>query len=223
MKEIPFRLKELFFCLFFFLVFGVPLVFFESISFSSFFISFSLSFLFLIFWKIFLGLSWFNFFSLILGPLNLLLIKYWFKRELIFLLFLLFAFLFLKKYFSPFEIQKKWREFIFAFLFWLWIVNSYSFLFILEKPFLFSLCFYLLGLMFFSFLYFVFNYEHFSLLNIKTRLFFALLILINLEFFWLLSFLSLSLFVLSTALLVFFYLFFYYKNILKYFKVIGIF
>jgi hypothetical protein len=162
------------------------------------------------------GLSWFNFVSLFLGAFVFLILSFWLSKFWLFLFLFFFLFAFLQKYFSSFLEQKRWREIIFAFLFWLWILNSYSFSNLFGLPFIYSLSFYLSGLLIFSFFYFLFNYQDFSFINLKTKIFFFLFILINLEFFWLLSFFSLPLFIVASFALTFFYVFFYYKYFLKF-------
>lgn len=195
---------------FFFLLFSFCLI--GSIVFSlSFFQSIFLCFLVILFWKVFLGLSWFNFTSLLLAffEANILIL---FAKPLWVIGFaLIFLCLFWKKIFSsefsPLSKESYWREFLFYYLFLFWIIISYGFYFFLNYPFLFGFLFYALGFIIFSYFYFLFT----NVLYPDFLLSFFVLALINLEFFLLLSYLSLSTLILSIlAILVFRLVIYYY-------------
>jgi len=105
--------------------------------------------------------------------------------------------------------EKHWRDIIFYYLFLGWIVISYGSYFFLNYSFGISFLMYILGLAFFSYLYFLFLNISF----INFWLSFLVLILINLEFFLLFSYLSSSVLVLSIFLLLIFRFFaYFYKN-----------
>ncbi len=207
------NLREILFFFFYFSFLAYSLLAFKGFSFFAFFIIFFL----LILWKVLRGLSWINFLSLFLIAFELLFLASWLDKILVFFIGFLIFFIFFKKYFLPLENQKIWREYLLAILFLFWIVNSYA-LYFLNKPLIFSFLFYAFGLLIFLSLYFFFQYENFSLFNEKTRSIFLSLLLINLEIFWLLSFLNLPLLILSGLSLSFFYLFFHYKYLLKIFR-----
>ncbi|MGB9680664.1 MAG: hypothetical protein ACPLXL_01820 [Minisyncoccia bacterium] len=217
MKEKILNLLNLREIIFFFLYFSLLtyfLLFFKGFS----LLAFLMIIFLLVLWKALKGLSWINFLSLFLIAFELLFLVSWLNRVLVFLIGFLLFFLFFRKYLLPVENQKIWREYLLTTLLWLWIASSYSLYFFAGKPFIFSFIFYFFGLFIFLAFYFFFQYEDFSLFNEKTRSIFFSLLLINLEIFWLLSFLSLPLLVLSGLDLMFFYLFFHYKYFLKLFK-----
>jgi len=97
-------------------------------------------------------------------------------------------------------------------------MNAYSLYFLAEQPFLYSLIFYAVGLISFLPFYFLFRYEIFSLAREKTKIIFLLLILFNLEIFWLLSFFSLPFVLLSTLDILIFYSLFYYQSLFRVYK-----
>jgi len=206
---------------FFFLLFSSCLI--GSIVFSlSFFQSIFLCFLVILFWKVFLGLSWFNFVSLILAFFEANILILFAKPLWVISFVLIFLCLFWKKLFSsPAQQQvvcgvnsarnqgkeSYWREFLFYYLFLFWIIISYGFYFFLNYPFLFGFLFYALGFIIFSYFYFLFT----NVLYPDFLLSFFVLALINLEFFLLLSYLSLSTLILSIlAILVFRLVIYYY-------------
>jgi len=204
---------------FFFLLFSFCLI--GSIVFSlSFFQSIFLCFLVILFWKVFLGLSWFNFVSLLLAFFEANILILFAKPLWVISFVLIFLCLFWKKLFSSVAPpagragrnqgeENYWREFLFYYLFLFWIIISYGFYFFLNYPFLIGFLFYTLGFIIFSYFYFLFT----NVLSPDFLLSFFVLALINLEFFLLLSYLSLSTLILSIlAILVFRLVIYFYEN-----------
>jgi len=215
-KNYQFNLKELVFLVGLVFILGYFVFFSQGFSFLSLFFFF----LFLLLWKIISGLSWFNFFSLFVGMINLTISSFWLEKWLGGILALIFLLIFFKKYTSP-PSDLLWREFLLVYLFWFWTMNAYSLYFLAEQPFLYSLIFYAVGLISFLPFYFLFRYEIFSLAREKTKIIFLLLILFNLEIFWLLSFFSLPFVLLSTLDILIFYSLFYYQSLFRVYKKIA--
>jgi hypothetical protein len=90
--------------------------------------------------------------------------------------------------FFPSSKEKYWQELLFYYLFLFWIIISYSFYFFLNYSFIVGFLFYILGLISFSYFYFFVT----ETLRSEFLPSFLILILINLEFFLLLSFFSIS-------------------------------
>lgn len=176
----------------FFLLYSLCLI--GSIFFSlSFFQSIFLCFAVIFLWKLFLGLSWFNLAFLFLAFLEVNILALYVKPLWMIGFILIFLYLFWKRLFSPLPKGKNWQEILFYYFFLFWIIISYGFYFFLNYPFWVGFLSYVLGLIVFSYFYFFF-------INIVRRDFlpaFFVLILINLEFFLLLSYLSVSTLVLG--------------------------
>jgi hypothetical protein len=187
-----------------------------------------IGFLIILFWKILLGMSWVNFSFLFICFFEANIINFFIKPLWVVLFVLLFLFFFWRRCFSnkiknqglesngnklifiaSSKKEKHWRDIIFYYLFLGWIVISYGSYFFLNYSFGISFLMYILGLAFFSYLYFLFLNISF----INFWLSFLVLILINLEFFLLFSYLSSSVLVLSIFLLLIFRFFaYFYKN-----------
>ena len=173
--------------LLFFLLYSFCLV--SSILFSlSFFWSIFICFLLIFLWKAFLGLSWFNFIFLFLASLEANILVSFVKPLWVVGFILIFLGLFWKKLFFPLPKEKYWQELLFYYLFLFWIIISYGLYFFLNYPFWTGFLVYALGLIGFSYFYF------FSTGALRSEFLpsFLVLILVNLEFFLLLSYLSLS-------------------------------
>ena len=171
----------------FFLVYSFCLI--GSILFSlNLFQSIFLCFLIIFLWKLFLGLSWFNFVFLFLAFLEANILILYVKPLWVICFIIVFLCLLGKKLFFSLSKGKSLQEPLFYYLFLFWAFISYGFYFFLNYPFLVGFLTYALGLIVFSYFYFF---------SINTSLpdflpSFFVLILINLEFFLLLSYLSFS-------------------------------
>jgi len=186
----------------FFSFFGIKIIFFfllysfcliGSILFPlNLFQSILLCFLIIFLWKLFLGLSWFNCVFLFLAFLEANILILYVKPLWIIGFILVFLCLFGKKLFSSSK-RTSWQEPLFYYLFLCWVIISYSFYFFLNYPFWIGFLSYALGLI-------VFSYFYFFSINTSFPDFlpsFFVLILINLESFLLLSYLSFSTLVLG--------------------------
>jgi len=178
--------------IFFFLLYSFCLI--GSILFSlNLFQSILLCFLIIFLWKLFLGLSWFNCVFLFLAFLEANILILYVKPLWIIGFILVFLYLFGKKLFFSSSKGISWQEPLFYYLFLCWTIISYSFYFFLNYPFWIGFLSYALGLI-------VFSYFYFFSINISFPDFlpsFFVLILINLESFLLLSYLSFSTLVLG--------------------------
>lgn len=179
--------------LFFFLLYSLALIFL--VLFNHDFWWIFLGLLAIVLWKIFFGLSWLNFNFFLLG---LLLIKilstffnpFWLFIIGVFLLFLLFKKIFYKSFLQSYL----WRYLSFYYLFFFWILASFGLYFFLNLSFILGFVFYLLGIIIFSLMYFAIEEKPF----LPNGL---IIVLLNTEIFWLMSYLTLPLSFL--ALLVF--------------------
>jgi len=191
----------------FFLFYSFCLI--GSILFSlSFFQSIFICFLLIFLWKAFLGLSWFNFIFLFLASLEVNLLTLFVKPLWAIGFILIFLGLFWKRLFFPLHKEKYWQELLFYYLFLFWIIISYGFYFFLNYPFWIAFLVYAFGLVGFSYFYF------FSIgaLHSKSLPSFLVLILVNLEFFLLLSSFSLSTLILGIlSLLVFRFVIYFFQ------------
>lgn len=184
----------------FFLVYSICLIsstLFALPFFQSIFICFLLIFL----WKAFLGLSWFNFIFLFLASLEASILVFFVKPLWVIGFILMFLVLFWKKLFFPLSKEKYWQELLFYYLFLFWIIISYGLYFFLNYPFWIGFLAYALGLIGFSYFYFFST----GILRSDFLLSFLVLILVNLEFFLLLSYLSMSTLVLGILSILVFY------------------
>lgn|GEM_PF-1977660 len=174
-------------------------------------------------WKIILGISWVNFSFLFFAFLEANTINSFLKPIWTIIFIFLFLLFFWKKCFayqrapmksqnsesnggkyltSPAssKMEKYWREVLFYYLFLTWVIISCGLYFFLNYSFSISFLIYLLGLMAFSYLYLVFSNIH----CFNFLLSFLVFLLVNLEFFVLLSYLSLNVLVLSILLVLLF-------------------
>ncbi len=191
--------------IFFFLIYSFCLI--SSIFFSlSFFPSIFLCFLIIGLWKLFLGLSWFNFVSLFLAFLEAHILVLYAKPLWVIGFILIFLYLFGKKIFFPLPKRKSSQEPLLYYLFLFWVIISYGLYFFLNYPFWFAFLIYALGLIIFSYFYF------FSINALPSDFLpsFFVLILINLEFFLLLSYISFSTLVLGILSILIFRLIIYF-------------
>jgi len=191
--------------IFFFLIYSFCLI--SSILFSlSFFQSIFLCFLITGLWKLFLGLSWFNFASLFLAFLEAHILVLYAKPLWVIGFILIFLYLFGKKIFFPLPKRKSSQEPLLYYLFLFWVIISYGLYFFLNYPFWFAFLIYALGLIIFSYFYF------FSINALPSDFLpsFFVLILINLEFFLLLSYISFSTLVLGILSILIFRLIIYF-------------
>jgi len=171
----------------FFLIYSICLI--SSVLFAlPFFQSIFICFLLIFLWKAFLGLSWFNFIFLFLASLEAGILVFFVKPLWVIGFILIFLGLFWKKLFFSLSKEKHWQELLFYYLFLFWIIISYGLYFFLNYPFWIGFLVYALGLIGFSYFYF------FSTGTLRSNflLSFLVLVLVNLEFFLLLSYLSMS-------------------------------
>lgn len=171
----------------FFLLYSFYLV--SSILFSLPFVqSIFLCFLLIFLWKTFLGLSWFNFIFLFLASIEANILVFFVKPLWVIGFILIFLGFFWKKLFHSLRREKYWQELLFYYLFLFWIIISYGLYFFLNYPFHIGFLVYALGLVGFSYFYF------FSIGILRSEFLpsFLVLILVNLEFFLFLSYLSLN-------------------------------
>jgi len=194
--------------IFFFLLYSFCLI--GSILFPlNLFQSIFLCFLIIFLWKLFLGLSWFNFVFLFLAFLEANILILYVKPLWVIGFILVFLCLFGKKLFFHSLKRKNWQEPLFYYLFLFWVIISYSLYFFLNYPFWVGFLIYTLGLIVFSYFYF------FSINTLLPDFLpsFFVLILINLEFFLLLSYIFFSTLVLGILSILIFrlviYLFLY--------------
>jgi hypothetical protein len=184
----------------FFLIYSICLI--SSALFAlPFFQSICICFLVIFLWKVFLGLSWFNFIFLFLASLESNILVFFVKPLWVIGFILIFLALFWKKLFFPLSKEKHWQELLFYYLFLFWIIISYGFYFFLNFPFWIGFLVYALGLIGFSYFYF------FSTGALQSDFLpsFLVLILVNLEFFLLLSYLSISTLALGILSILVFY------------------
>ena len=201
----------------FFSFFGIKMIFFfllysfcliGSILFSlNLFQSILLCFLIIFLWKLFLGLSWFNFVFLFLAFLEANVLILYTKPLWVIGFILVFLCLFGRKLFFSSSKEKNLSEPLFYYLFLCWAIISYSFYFFLNYPFCIGFSSYALGLMSFSSFYLFSINASFS--DVLPSFF--VLILINLESFLLLSYFSFSTLVLGIlSILVFHFVIYFF-------------
>ena len=159
-------------------------------------------------WKIFLGLSWFNFIFLFLSFFEANILVFFVKPLWVIGFILIFLGLFWRKLFFPSSKEKYWQELLFYYLFLFWIIISYGCYFFLNYSFLVGFLVYALGLIGFSYFYFFVT----EILRPGFLPSFLILILINLEFFLFLSCFSLSTLVLGIlSILVFRFIVYFFQ------------
>ena len=133
-------------------------------------------------WKIVVGMSWLNFSYLLLGYLEMRVLANWFNVWWLIPLFVILLILFFKKIITD---NKKSSQFLSYFISTGWILVSYGLYFYLNQPFFVSLMIYLGGLVLISYL-------NFLNLDKEISINFLIYLLINLEIYCLLSYLSLN-------------------------------
>ncbi|OQA44385.1 MAG: hypothetical protein BWY48_00131 [Parcubacteria group bacterium ADurb.Bin305] len=144
-----------------------------------------------LFWKIFSGLSWFNVCLIVLGLLEISLITLFFQPIFVYLIALIFLVILFYKLFSPQE--KLGRYLSFYFLHFFWIIDISSLYFLRNQSFWWSYLLYGVGVGLITFLYLLDSISDSSWLILT----FLVITLVSLELFWLISFLSLPLFLSS--------------------------
>ncbi len=160
--------------------------------------------LIVVFWKIFFGLSWFNFIFCLLSIFQISILAAFFHRWWLLLVTSILIVLLFKKIFSqkPEEV-KKWRLVCFYYLFFFWIViclGNYS---LLNLNFTLSFLLFTLGIIIYSLIYFLMEEKAFFLNGF-------IIILLNLESFWLINYLTLPLTFLSLLLFLHYWLILYF-------------
>lgn len=217
--------------LFFFILYAVALL--GSIIFNCNFTSAILICLVIVLlWKIILGISWVNFFFLNIAFIEANVLKSFLKLSWSLVFIFLFFFFFWQKCFaskknlpkknyledkkqgclvligfSPME--KYWREVLFYYLFLIWIIIAYGVYIFLNHSFSVSFIIYLLGLIIFLGLYFKFS----NITSLNLLLSFFILLLVNLEFFILFSYLSISVLAMSLLMvLIFRFLVYFFEH-----------
>ena len=133
-------------------------------------------------WKIVVGMSWLNFSYLLLGYLEMRVLANWFNVWWLIPLLVILLILFFKKIITD---NKKSSQFLSYFISTGWILISYGLYFYLNQPFFISLMIYLGGLILISYL-------NFLNLDKEISINFLIYLLINLEIYCLLSYLSLN-------------------------------
>lgn len=152
-------------------------------------------FLFILLWKIFNGMSWLNFAYLLLGYIELRGLASWLKPIWMITLTLLFLWVFFRKII----LDKKSSQLLSYCIATGWILMSYGLYFYLNWMFFVSLLIYLLGLALIAYLNFL-NLEKERSLNYLVYL------LLNVEAYWMFSYLSLDGLQFGSLILLFQYL-----------------
>ena len=154
---------------------------------------------FTLIWKIIAGMSWLNFSYLLLGYIELRILANWLRPFLLIVIALGLLWLFFRKII----LDKKSSQFLSYFIITGWILMSYGLYFYLNWPFFVSFLIYLSGLIPVSYLNFLSSEKEISL-NYLVYL------LLNLEAYWLLSYLSLNGLQFGGLILLFQYLILYF-------------
>ncbi len=179
----------------FFFLFAISLVGFLYFPSSLFF--WILSFLFVIGWKLLSGLSWVNFSYAILGLIEVKILALWLSPVYLSLFTLGLLILLFSKIFLPFS--KPSVYLILYYLLLTWIFISFGFYFLSSFPFIVSFLSYLGGTIIFLFL----------ISLIKQKIAFQdmiVLLLLEGEIFWLISYLSIKILPLSLLTFMIFWL-----------------
>lgn len=143
--------------------------------------------LIIIFWKIFFGLSWFNFIFFLISVFQIKFLATFFKFGWLLIFTIILIFLLFKKIFSRnLEENKKWRLLSFYYLFFFWILGCLGCYNYLNLNFSLSFLLFTLGVIIYSLMYFVMEEKKFVLNDF-------ILVIFNLEVFWLINYLTLSL------------------------------
>lgn len=168
--------KELVFYLLYFIVF--LFLIFRAFSFLK---GFLIIFVFVTIWKIIAGMSWRNFLYLILNYIEFYFLSSWLKPFWLIVITILSFWLFL----GSIILRQKSKDFLSYFIIINWILMCYGLYFYFSWPFITSFIIYLIGLSIISF----FN---FLALDKKISLNYWVYLLVNLEIYWLLTYLSLN-------------------------------
>lgn len=170
------QIKELVFYLLYFIVF--LFLIFRTFSFLK---GFLIIFVFVTIWKIIAGISWRNFLYLILNYIEFYFLSSWLKPFWLIVITILSFWLFL----GSIILCQKSKDFLSYFIIINWILMCYGLYFYFSWPFITSFIIYLIGLSIISF----FN---FLALDKKISLNYWVYLLVNLEIYWLLTYLSLN-------------------------------
>lgn len=147
-------------------------------------------------WKILFGLSWLNFCYLIIGFIELEFLSNWLKPFWLGLGLFLFLVLIFQKIILN---QKKTNSWLAYLISTGWIFSASGIYFYFNQPFLVSFIFYTSGLA-------LLTYLNFVMLDKKVSLNYLVYLLVNLEIYWLLSYLSLNGLQFALVILLFQYL-----------------
>jgi len=154
---------------------------------------------FTLIWKIIVGMSWLSFSYLLLGYIELRILANWLKPFWLIIIALILLWLFFRKSI----LNKKSSQFLSYFITTGWILMSYGLYFYLNWLFFVSFLIYLLGLTLISYL-------NFLSLEKEISLNYLVYLLLNLEAYWMLSYLSLNGLQFGGLILLFQYLILYF-------------
>jgi len=147
-------------------------------------------------WKILFGLSWLNFCYLIIGFIELEFLSSWLKPFWLGLGLFLFLVLIFQKIILNQQKTNSWLAYLINTG---WIFIASGIYFYSNQPFLVSFIFYTSGLV-------LLTYLNFVMLDKKVSLNYLVYLLVNLEIYWLFSYLSLSGLQFALVILLFQYL-----------------
>ncbi|MFA5392454.1 MAG: hypothetical protein WC306_02035 [Candidatus Paceibacterota bacterium] len=150
-------------------------------------------------WKTIVGMSWLSFSYLLLGYIELRVLANWLKPFWLIIIALILLWLFFRKII----LNKKSSQFLSYFITTGWILMSYGLYFYLNWPFFVSFLIYLLGLT-------IVSYLNFLSLEKEISLNYLIYLLLNLEAYWMLSYLSLNGLQFGGLILLFQYLILYF-------------
>ncbi len=154
---------------------------------------------FTLMWKTISGMSWLSFSYLLLGYIELRILANWLKPFWLIVIALILLWLFFRKII----LNKKSSQFLSYFIATGWILMSYGLYFYLNWPFFVSFFIYLLGITLIS-------YFNFLSLEKEISLNYLIYLLLNLEAYWLFSYLSLNGLQFGGLILLFQYLILYF-------------
>ncbi|MGC8651096.1 MAG: hypothetical protein ACP5RX_00465 [Minisyncoccia bacterium] len=144
-------------------------------------------------------MSWLNFIYLLLGLFELKILVLWLNL----MVSIVLALIFLVLVFRKLILETKSNQWLSYFLTTGWILMSYGLYFFLNWPFFLSFLIYLFGLL-------VISYFDFMMREKKMSLNYGVFILLNLEVYWLLTYLSLNSLQFGSLILVLEYLILYF-------------
>ena len=154
---------------------------------------------FTLIWKTIVGMSWLSFSYLLLNYIELRILANWLKPFWLIVIALILLWFFFKKII----LNKKSSQFLSYFIITGWILMSYGLYFYLNWPFFVSFLIYLLGLILISYL-------NFMSLEKEISLNYLVYLLLNLEAYWMISYLSLNGLQFGGLILLFQYLILYF-------------